>query len=54
MAPLRQNKPDFDVAGQPSPLARLTPRQSEILRHIADGQNTKQLADVLHVSPKNH
>lgn len=35
-----------------SPLEQLTSRQREILRHIAEGQNTKQIAEILKVSPK--
>ena len=30
----------------------LTSRQREILKHIAEGRNTKQIADVLNLSPK--
>jgi DNA-binding CsgD family transcriptional regulator len=39
-------------AEQPSPLEQLTARQREILQLIAEGQNTKQIADILQVSPK--
>lgn len=39
-------------AGQKNPLAQLTERQREILRLIAEGQNTKQIAGLLKVSPK--
>jgi DNA-binding NarL/FixJ family response regulator len=35
-----------------SPLEQLTRRQREILQLIAEGQNTKQIADILKVSPK--
>lgn len=35
-----------------SALARLNSRQREILRLIAEGQNTKQIAEVLTLSPK--
>jgi DNA-binding NarL/FixJ family response regulator len=35
-----------------SPLEQLTTRQREILQLIAEGQNTKQIAEVLKVSPK--
>lgn len=34
------------------PLGRLTIRQREILQLIAEGQNTKQIGDILKVSPK--
>ena len=36
----------------PGPLDQLTPRHREILKLIADGHNTKQIADTLNVSPK--
>jgi len=35
-----------------NPLEQLTERQREILRLIAEGQNTKQIAELLGVSPK--
>jgi DNA-binding CsgD family transcriptional regulator len=35
-----------------SRLQRLTIRQREILQFIAEGQNTKQIAEILKVSPK--
>lgn len=34
------------------PVDQLTGRQREILQLIAEGQNTKQIADILKVSPK--
>lgn len=34
------------------PVEQLTGRQREILQLIAEGQNTKQIADILKVSPK--
>jgi DNA-binding CsgD family transcriptional regulator len=40
------------VDGQKSPLDPLTIRQREILLLIAEGQNTKQIAEILKVSPK--
>lgn len=40
------------IGDQKSPLEQLTGRQREILQLIAEGQNTKQIADVLQVSPK--
>ena len=40
------------LADQKSPLETLTSRQREILRLIAQGQNTKQIAEILKVSPK--
>jgi DNA-binding NarL/FixJ family response regulator len=40
------------ISGQKSPLEELTGRQREILQLIAEGQNTKQIADTLAVSPK--
>jgi len=40
------------TADQKSRLEQLTSRQREILRLIAEGQNTKQIAESLKVSPK--
>ncbi len=40
------------IADQKSPLEQLTSRQREILQLIAEGQNTKQIAAVLKISPK--
>jgi len=40
------------IAGRKSPLEQLTGRQREILQLIAEGQNTKQIAELLKVSPK--
>jgi DNA-binding CsgD family transcriptional regulator len=40
------------IADRKSPLEELTGRQREILRLIAEGQNTKQIAEILKVSPK--
>jgi DNA-binding NarL/FixJ family response regulator len=40
------------IAGRKSPLEQLTGRQREILQLIAEGQNTKQIAEILKVSPK--
>jgi DNA-binding NarL/FixJ family response regulator len=40
------------IASQSSPLEKLTGRQREILQLIAEGQNTKQIGDILKVSPK--
>ena len=40
------------IADQKSPLEELTGRQREILQLIAEGQNTKQIAELLKVSPK--
>ena len=49
---LLQNLPADGIADQKSPLEQLTGRQREILRLIAEGQNTKQIAETLKVSPK--
>lgn len=38
--------------GEENPVEQLTERQREILRLIAEGQNTKQIAELLKVSPK--
>ncbi len=40
------------MASQKSPLELLTIRQREILQLIAEGQNTKQIAAILKISPK--
>jgi DNA-binding NarL/FixJ family response regulator len=40
------------LANLKSPLEQLTDRQREILQLIAEGQNTKQIADRLQISPK--
>ncbi len=44
--------PGNAVADQKNPLEQLTDRQREILRLIAEGQNTKGIAELLKVSPK--
>lgn len=45
---------EFSTHGhdQKNPLEQLTSRQREILQFIAEGQNTKQIAEILKVSPK--
>lgn len=40
------------LTGPPGLLEQLTSRQREILRLIAEGQNTKSIAELLKVSPK--
>jgi len=40
------------ISERKSPLEQLTVRQREILQLIAEGQNTKGIADILKVSPK--
>lgn len=40
------------ASDQLHPLEQLTIRQREILQLIAEGQNTKQIADIIKVSPK--
>jgi DNA-binding CsgD family transcriptional regulator len=40
------------VADHARPLEELTIRQREVLQHIVEGHNTKQIADILHLSPK--
>jgi DNA-binding NarL/FixJ family response regulator len=44
--------PKQGIADRKSPLEQLTGRQREILQLIAEGQNTKQIAEILKVSPK--
>ena len=50
--PLLNSLPTNIIADQKSPLEQLTGRQREILQLIAEGQNTKQIAEILKVSPK--
>ena len=40
------------IAERKSPLEQLTSRQREILQLIAEGQNTKEIGEILKVSPK--
>jgi len=40
------------IADRKSPLEQLTSRQREILQLVAEGQNTKEIAEILKVSPK--
>jgi DNA-binding NarL/FixJ family response regulator len=51
-ARLNTNFPLNGIASRSSPLEKLTGRQREILQLIAEGQNTKQIGDLLKVSPK--
>lgn len=44
--------PAIEIVDQVNPVAKLTSRQREILQHIAAGQNTKQIAEILKISPK--
>jgi len=49
---LHKEFPVDRIADQNSSIEQLTSRQREILQLIAEGQNTKQIADILKVSPK--
>jgi len=49
---LLKSVPADATTDQINPLETLTSRQRVILRHIAEGQNTKQIAGILKVSPK--
>jgi DNA-binding NarL/FixJ family response regulator len=51
-ARLNTNFPLHGIASRSSPLEKLNGRQREILQLIAEGQNTKGIAEVLKVSPK--
>jgi DNA-binding NarL/FixJ family response regulator len=51
-ARLAQKFPLEAIAGRKSPLEQLTSRQREILQLVAEGQNTKGIAEILKVSPK--
>lgn len=50
--PLPKSFPLDGIANRKSPLGQLTGRQREILQLIAEGQNTKGIAEILKVSPK--
>jgi DNA-binding CsgD family transcriptional regulator len=47
-----KNSPVDETVDRENPLERLTSRQREILRLVAEGLNTKAIADLLKVSPK--
>ena len=51
-ARLHKKSPLPGLASAKSPLDKLTGRQREILQWIAEGQNTKEIAELLHLSPK--
>jgi DNA-binding NarL/FixJ family response regulator len=51
-ARLLKKLPLNGIANRKSPLEELTGRQREVLQLIAEGQNTKQIAEILKVSPK--
>jgi DNA-binding NarL/FixJ family response regulator len=51
-ARLLKNFPGQGIADRKSPLEQLTGRQREILQLIAEGQNTKEIGEILKVSPK--
>lgn len=44
--------PQHGIADRKSPLEQLTSRQREVLQLIAEGQNTKEIGDILKISPK--
>ncbi len=44
--------PLHEIAHRKSPLEQLTDRQREVLQLIAEGQNTKEIAGILKISPK--
>lgn len=49
---LLKRLPSIEIGGRTSPLEQLTSRQREILQLIAEGQNTKQIGEILKISPK--
>ena len=49
---LNHKFPLHGITDRKSPLEKLTGRQREILQLIAEGQNTKGIGEILHVSPK--
>lgn len=50
--PLQKEFPATGTIEQLHPLAALSIRQRKILQLIAEGQNTKQIGDILNISPK--
>ena len=44
--------PLHGISGRKSPREQLTDRQREVLQLIAEGQNTKEIGEILKVSPK--
>jgi DNA-binding NarL/FixJ family response regulator len=51
-ARLLKKFPLGEIARRKSPFEQLSDRQREVLQLIAEGQNTKAIAEILHVSPK--
>jgi len=51
-ARLLKKFPLHAMTGRKSPLEQLTDRQREVLQLIAEGQNTKEIGEILKVSPK--
>ncbi len=51
-AQLLKKFPLHGITDRKSPLEQLTSRQREVLQLIAEGQNTKEIAEILQVSPK--
>jgi DNA-binding NarL/FixJ family response regulator len=51
-ARLLKKFPLHGIADRKSPLEQLTDRQREVLQLIAEGQSTKEIAEILKVSPK--
>ena len=51
-ARLLKKFPLHGIIERKSPLEQLTDRQREVLQLIAEGQNTKQIGEILQVSPK--
>jgi DNA-binding CsgD family transcriptional regulator len=49
---LLKSVPGDGIGDRNSPVERLTDRQRDILQFIAEGQNTKQIAAILKLSPK--
>ncbi|HRJ45582.1 MAG TPA: response regulator transcription factor, partial [Caldilineaceae bacterium] len=49
---LNEVLPAHETRTQPALLAELTPREREVLTHIAEGKTNREIADVLVISPK--
>jgi DNA-binding NarL/FixJ family response regulator len=43
---------DDSVIPAPDPVARLTPRQREVLQLVAEGRSAKEVANILNISPR--
>jgi len=49
---IHHHRPTHGIADQGFPLDRLTGRQRQVLQLIAAGHNTKQIGEIINISPK--